>query len=237
MALRKLVLCSAVALAIFGGVRASPPAGGAAAGAAGRHIYTHPKLGFSLEYSAELKAIEFPNGVALVNDAADSRDRVMIFVTNTAMEDKMHPNMVAAYFDRFRAAEPGEKLKLIEFSYPTYTKVSNLKVDGRPGVKVVHEPEPVTRRSPAASGDARGMPIPDYYSVSVYVRKDGEVWEVMNVSLVRDGLKAGAKTFEEVLKTFKFSPKSSSNRVSAEDILRDAWGAVYGRRSDSVDGE
>jgi hypothetical protein len=198
------MLCSAVALAILAGVAASPRAAGAGAHTVARYFYAHPKLGFSLEYSTELTAINFPNGVELTNDAMQTRDRVTIFFTKISTEDKNLPNREPAYFDRFRAAAPGEKLRLSELGRGTYVKVANLKVGGYPGVRVVYEPAPVTRPAPTTSGDVGCMPIPDVYAVSVYIRKDGEVWQLMNVSLDEAGVKAGAKTFEEVLSTLKF---------------------------------
>lgn len=198
MSLRKLALCSAVAVAILAGV--------ASARTAGRYSYTHPKLGFSLEYSTELTAIDFPNGVELTNDTMQTQDRVKIFFTKILTEDKNLPNREPAYFDRFRAAAPGEKLRLSELGRGTYVKVANLKIDGHPGVRVVYEPAPPARPAPMTSGDVGCMPIPDFYVVSVYIRKDGEVWQLMNFSLEEAGVKAGAKTFEEVLRTLKFQP-------------------------------
>ena len=171
----------------------------------GKYVYKHPKLGFSLEYSESLTAREFPDGVVLENflenNAMQIYDRIDIQVTNIALQLGCRDGSVET-FKSFRSAKAGELVKGSESG--TYTKIANLKVNGYPAVRVVYE---VTHEY-AAERNTKAEDLPSFfpvYSVSVYIQKGTDIWEVMSQGIDKKTQEKGAKTFEEILRTLKFA--------------------------------
>ena len=197
---RNQMLLWVVASTIFAGVSVFPNMAFASSSLSAQYIYKHPKLGFSLEYSALLTAQEFPNGVVLKNNAMQIYDRIEIHVTNTALEQG-YTNGPVATFKSFRSAKAGEVVKVTEFAIGTYTKIANLKVDGYPAVRVVYEYRP--QRNIQSLPDT-GAPFPPLYAVSVYIQKGTDIWEVMSYGIDKETQEKSAKPFEVVLRTLRF---------------------------------
>ena len=167
-----------------------------------QYIYKHPKLGFSLEYSALLTAQDFPNGVELTNNAVQIYDRINVLVTNTSLEpDRFSAGRAVEYFKRFRKAKAGEIFKGGEFGIGAYTKIEDLKVSGYPAVRVAYEYRPQQNTPPLPNDD----PFPPVYAVHVYIQKGTDIWEVVSYGIDKATQEKSATTFEEVLGSLKFA--------------------------------